>query len=552
MKRINCLILALIMIIACVSLVGCDNSSSGTTSTPPVTTSKDPVSSQKPDEVDEVSFFPLADKATISVWAPWGYDNVTTLFTTYNDSISYQYLEELTNVHLEWSMAPFMGEKEVLNLLLASQDYPDLIAYFTISGFSVQYAVDNEIAIKVDDYVDQYMPNYKAIISDPEIKRGITTDDGYMGGLFCLNSVKQNNWNGMGIRKDFLDKLGLEIPETYDELKTVLEAFRDELNLPAPMNLDGFNLGGDHMHYLMAAGFGAIGTIFQQDGVVKYGPVEPVYRDYLEMMSTWYKEGLVDPNFESNNPFFGNGETMLINDQVGYTVGADMIGDWMENSQIPVNPDFYLYPVKNAVKNKGEITHFGVEKNWVEIETIVTTDAENLETIFRWIDFCYSDEGFIILNYGVEDVTFFYDENGEPTQSVEMMESYFDCSFETIMRGIANIRMPYVRDLYHARDTHKSNGYQRETYFLSGEVWGLDDGLWLFPAKATMTAEESQEYASILNDIQTLVVETNVNIIKGNKPLSAWDDMVATCKTMKVDRIIAIKQASLDRYLKRA
>ena len=45
-----------------------------------------------------------------------------------------------------------------------------------------------------------------------------------------------------GIRKDFLDTLGLDVPETYDELYDVLVAFRDELGLPAPMNLDGMSM----------------------------------------------------------------------------------------------------------------------------------------------------------------------------------------------------------------------------------------------------------------------------------------------------------------------
>lgn len=553
MKRIFSLLLSLLILITCLFGFGaCSDDEKAESPKPPATQA--PVkSSDKPAEVsspEDSMFFPLEEKVEFSAWAEWVFDQLPTVFTDWNDSIAYQLLEKATNVHINFQTPSFRSENEQFQLLMASQEYPDIIANFTTYySAGIPNAVENQIAIIVDEYVEKYMPNYRQVLEDPDIKRAVTTDEGYMAALYMMNNVKQAPWNGMGIRKDFLDRLGLEIPETYDELHDVLKAFKDELGLKAPMNLDGFGaMVGDHISWLFAPGYGVIGTVYAENGTTaKYGPVQPAYRDYIEMLRNWYAEGLIDPDFESNNPLFGEGETMLINDQVGYTIACDFVGTWEENNRIPINPDFYLYPTPCMTLNKGEHTHFGVFQNIIEVGSVITTSADNLETLFRWIDYCYGDEAFLMMNFGEEGTTFYFDENGEPTLNVEWCESYFNTEFPNVHRGLVCIRMPYRRDLYKARDNHKNNGVPRETYWLSGEVWAKDDGTWLWPATASLTAEESAEYSAIYNDINTLFVETATKVIKG-ADMSEWDKAVETAKRMGVDRMVEIRQASLNRY----
>lgn len=554
MKRAFCMILALLMLATFLfGLFGCSREEA-TESPKPTDTTKPPSDGEPADEpgdeVDDSTYFPLAEKVEFSAWAEWVFDQLPLVFTDWNDSIAYQLLEKATNVHINFDTPSFNSERERFQIMIASQEYPDIIGNFgTYYSHGIMNAIDTGIAIKLDDYIDKYMPNYKKYFEDPELRKALKTDDGYVGAIYMMNNVRQNPWNGMGIRKDFLDKLGLEIPETYDELYNVLKAFKEQLGLKAPMNLDGFgSMIGDHISWLFAPGYGVIGTVYAENGVTaKYGPIEPAYRDYIEMLRNWYAEGLIDPDFESNNPLFGNGETMLLNDEVGYTIGPDFIGTWEENYQIPKNPDFYLYPVPAMTLEKGTHTHFGVFKNIVEVASVVTTNAENLETLFRWLNYCFSDEAFIAMNFGEEGKTFYYDENNEPTLHAEWCEDYFGTEFFNVQRAIVCIRLPYRRDLYRNREGHKTNGIQRETYWLAGEVWAADDGTWLWPGQATMTAEESEEYTAIYNDINTLFVETATKVIKG-APMSDWDKAVETAKRLDVDRMIEIRQASLDRY----
>jgi putative aldouronate transport system substrate-binding protein len=67
----------------------------------------------------------------------------------------------------------------------------------------------------------------------------------------------------------------------------------------------------------------------------------------------------------------------------------------------------------------------------------------------------------------------------------------------------------------------------------------------------TMTDEESQEYASVYANILTLVQENTVKFINGTKSMDEYDSFIDELSKYGIDRCIELKQAALDRYLKR-
>ena len=84
-----------------------------------------------------------------------GFDQLPTVFTDWNDSIAYQLLEKATNVHINFQTPSFRSENEQFQLLMASQEYPDIIANFTTYySAGIPNAVENQIAIIVDEYVE--------------------------------------------------------------------------------------------------------------------------------------------------------------------------------------------------------------------------------------------------------------------------------------------------------------------------------------------------------------------------------------------------------------
>ena len=67
----------------------------------------------------------------------------------------------------------------------------------------------------------------------------------------------------------------------------------------------------------------------------------------------------------------------------------------------------------------------------------------------------------------------------------------------------------------------------------------------------SLTADESNEFANIMNEVTTLFDETFFKIIMGVEPVDSYDKFVETANQMGIARAIEIQQAAYDRYLKR-
>ena len=67
----------------------------------------------------------------------------------------------------------------------------------------------------------------------------------------------------------------------------------------------------------------------------------------------------------------------------------------------------------------------------------------------------------------------------------------------------------------------------------------------------TPTLAESNEMATIMNEINVYVEETVKKFILGTEPLSNFDIFITNIRRMNIDRAIAIQNAAWDRFNKR-
>ena len=49
--------------------------------------------------------------------------------------------------------------------------------------------------------------------------------------------------------------------------------------------------------YFAVGAYGIGWQYYNDGGTVKYGPVQPAFKDFLALMAAWYKEGLIDPDY---------------------------------------------------------------------------------------------------------------------------------------------------------------------------------------------------------------------------------------------------------------
>jgi len=548
MKRIITFLLVCLMVAGL--FAGCTNNETPSTapsSAPSASPSEAPETTD-PEEDEPVGGLPItAEKTTLTNWKT--IQTLSTVFTDWNECAGYQEIEKRTNIHIDFTIAPNGNESETFNLLMASQQYPDIIEFFS-SYYTrgVDDAIDQEIIIRLNDVIDEYMPNYKALISNPERALKTKADTGNIGLLYCIYNQPQFPWAGLSVRQDWIDDLGLETPRTYGELHDVLTAFKEQKGAIAPLLL-GPN-GDTALGNCWSGGFQAINGMMQIDGTVYYGPLLDGYREYLETFANWYSEGLIDRDFTTSPGFLSDTSRVYRNEAgVWFGFGA---GDYEALHGQPEDLDFLGYPIQNPVKNRGETSHFKVMSDDVGIGSAISADCDKVEIAARWLDYCYSEEGSLYLNFGIEGETFIFDENNEPMMNAEGIAAKYGMPFSSLQQSTGPIEAPYLRHMYRNTPIRKSTVPLSEySAYLPGEIWGQDGQDWIIPTNISPTADEGNEYTRIFADINTLVTETTVRIIIGADTISAYDEMVAKVRTMGIDTAIALRQAAVTRYFNR-
>src|SRR5699024_5263528 len=84
--------------------------------------------------------------------------------------------------------------------------------------------IKNEAIQPLNEYIDEYGENLKEII--PQEVWDLVTTDGKIYAIPTTNYVAVTE--GVMIRKDWIEKLNLEMPKTPEEFYNVLKAFKEE------------------------------------------------------------------------------------------------------------------------------------------------------------------------------------------------------------------------------------------------------------------------------------------------------------------------------------
>ncbi|WP_099363538.1 extracellular solute-binding protein [Fredinandcohnia onubensis] len=129
-------------------------------------------------------------------------------------------VKEITGTELEFTWVPDASKDERINTALASDSLADIVTLSSnsLQNSSVRSALTSGMFWEVSEYLDDY-PNLKKI---PDYARESGAIEGKLYGVPRKSDVARF---GVIIRKDWLDKLGLEMPTNVDELMKIAEAF---------------------------------------------------------------------------------------------------------------------------------------------------------------------------------------------------------------------------------------------------------------------------------------------------------------------------------------
>lgn len=485
---------------------------------------------------------------TISYWVPMD-PNTARSLKTYNDSLFFQELEKRTQVKVNFQHTSTTTEKEQFNLLMASGNLPDVVEYnWTLYSGGPEKAITDKKIIPLNDLIDKNGPNLKKYLAEhPDIKKEITTDEGIIYSFPSIGTGNVNVSNGLVLRKDWLDELGLKAPETIDEWTNVLRQFKEKKGAKTPLTM----VKGDFLDNERFNGAFNVGRSFYVDnGKVKYGPQEAGYKDYLKVLNAWYKEGLLDPDFATQDA--KSRDAKVANGSAGaFVSGIGAISTYIKSGQTS-NPKYDLTPAQHPVLKAGnQPTIFNASYDYRGIGSAAITPAnKNPAETVRWLDYLYSKEGHILKSYGVEGVTFKW-EGDYPRYTDLILKNPDKLTIAEAMSKYLRVAYPspgFVGDKYYTDQYYEYPQQKQAVEVFNKYYTNVDKNRY---PRASNTPEESREISPINSEIETYRQEMFLKFVLGGESLDNFDKYVKQLKTMKIDRAVELKQAALDRYNKR-
>lgn len=502
----------------------------------------------EPVEETSDSIYPLVDEPeTLTMWAT-ATTQVIQQIEDLNNHQGYAMAEDITGVHIDITTVQTDAASEKLSLLVAAGEYPDIFRGASFPSGDLD-AYETEVIIDVTDYLEEYAPNYYGLISNYDvIGQNVCTDEGYHLSFYRIYQEKGGYdsigvGQGLQIRQDLLDELGLEMPTSMEELKTVLTSFRNDIGLTDAVLLQG---SITDMGDTLISSFGIGSAFYNKEGTAMYGPLQEEFKEYLNLLNQWYEAGILNSNFisYSSNP---NDENVISKvtayDGVGiFFSGANDMATRREQSA-----EGMMYVGMPALKGPDGQNHFGLDAAVVKgASYYISTQCENVELAVQWNDFWYGDEGILISNFGKEGQTFEYDADGKP-QWTDFVTNNPDGLSQGVVR---QVYLMYTTGGICINDNEM--GMLDDIAQEAVEAWtSSSDRAYLMPT-VSYTTEESSERATLLSDITTYNEEVQFQMVIGTLDVDEyWDTYQETLKSMNIDRVLEITQDALNRFYAR-
>lgn len=316
-----------------------------------------------------------------------------------------------------------------VNLLISSGEIPDIV---TDSKYVEYYKhMQDGLYIDIEPYLEKYGQNILKVRSKENLDSLRWKD----GKLYCISNNVNSNYDALLIRMDWLDKLGLKVPETLDEFVNVARAFKEN-DMNGNGKADEIGMGGwnpsipikPFNHIFAAFGSSPYGWVLK-DGKIVRGELLPETKEAVKFLNTMYKEGLIDPEYltvdrTKLNEKVGTEKVGLVLDQVWYTN--------KDNSIYHPNKEVEWAAIKPPVGKNGQSGITLVADPNASGRTGITIGSKDPVTAMKYLNFIADVDNFNRIRAGIEG-THYNLVNGE----CEVTEKYRADNSLLLQEGIA-------------------------------------------------------------------------------------------------------------------
>lgn len=486
---------------------------------------------------------------------------------SFDDNSYTRLLKEDLNIEIVYDWVASMSDfDEKTSLCIGSNTVPEIM---NVTAAQYRALLKYDMIQPLDQYFDDYASDALKSYVDSggdELMDCITNENGEIMAIPAPN-LTAGGINEMWIRQDWLDKLDLEAPRTWDELAEVAEAFvnqdpdgngeDDTIGILGPGNADHMNAVGGNQF-----GLDPLFSCYQsyphywlegEDGKVEYGSVRPETKSALENISKLYTDGLIDPEMlvrsDSKEP--------LLAGKVGIFFGPWWCAYTFADTTLSGAADWRAYFTPLSEDGK-YYTHMAEPTTQY---VVASKDCRNPEAAFKIINYLIAneqswvEEGVSSTEMGTAD--FYplyntYDNADEIETSYEVLTKYL--AGETTIDEVDFSTHKLLKSDMEAVTELKKEPYDD----FSLENWNLESELAkgnLPRLVAIMVGDAplvNEEYVPVYNmyngqtetmeakwaNLKKMEEETFAKIIMGKADISEFDTFVKNWKSQGGDQIL--------------
>jgi len=417
---------------------------------------------------------------------------------------------------------------DLLNARLASGEIPDLF-WCHNPGLLSTYQEQGVLSGITAEQIKENAPELSAATVEygTQVWR-IAMVDGKIYGFPAMDASQTrpftNTW-----RKDWLTKVGInKIPETLEEYEEALMKFvTEDPDGNGQNDTYGFTIRGKDATPNLAtsvfAAFGVYPGMWNKgaNDTIKYGITDPRAKDALQVLNSWFKKGIIDPEFISvdgklRSEKWSNSQVGLLIDGTYYEVSP---GGASHENLMALTPDAEL---ERGPAPKGPNGDYGY-MNWSKITNLLafgksmTSEEGKAEKVLQLLNKMGSDEDvFYRVNFGEKNIHWKRDDTGAIVPISPYNDSANCGPMGTNFFKNASLRTVKVHD-----STRPSNEPEHYKYAIMGT---MINGENYFSYLGKFIPSEVNAAYKASADI--IYKKNIINFITGARSLDEYDDFL--------------------------
>lgn len=322
------------------------------------------------------------------------------------DNVVEKKLEELTGYDIDITWVPNTSYPDKVSITMASDNVPNIMV---IQGKDA--ATISNVKKGAFWNIDDYLKDYENLSKEDENIKLNASFNGETYGIYRKRDIIRST---VIFRKDWLDKLGLEVPTTLEEFNNVLQKFKDS-NLGGVASASGMvipkwpgaSLNTNSPFDQMATWFGIPNGTEIKDGKVVPDFMTDKYMDSLDYFKDLYDKGLMNKDFavldsEKWEDEFVNGKAGVIVDTQSRaaSIAKKMVEKYGDDGQ---HGDSYVTITGNiTVGSEDHILPTTGYSGMLMLPKQGVKDENKLKEMLAFIDKLNTEEVNSLLNIGIE------------------------------------------------------------------------------------------------------------------------------------------------------